>query len=108
MPARFLVDYFESDKCVYFSHGVNTDDFYPISKDKPTEPKLLMVANNGLGGNQAFDRKGFTFGVGLAALNNLPITIAGHADHDQFAYTHIAVVPGVQSMAEMRAIAGVS
>jgi len=26
----------------------------------------------------------------------------------QFAYTHIAVVPGVQSMAEMRAIAGVS
>ena len=26
----------------------------------------------------------------------------------QFAYTHVAVVPGVQSMAEMRAIAGVS
>ena len=89
MPARFLVDYFKSDKCVYFSHGVNTDEFYPVSKNKPTEPKLLMVANNGLGGNQAFDRKGFTFGLGLAALNNLPITIAGPSSNKYFFNEHL-------------------
>jgi len=48
-----------------------------------------MVANNGLGGNQAFDRKGFTFGVGLAALNNLPITIAGPSSNKYFFNEHL-------------------
>jgi hypothetical protein len=36
-----------------------------------------MVANNGLAGDPTFDRKGFTYGLGLAMLNNLRITIAG-------------------------------
>jgi len=89
MPARFLVDYFDSDKCMYFAHGVNTDDFYPIEKFKPTEPKLLMVANNGLAGDPTFDRKGFSYGVGLAALNNLPITIAGPSDNKRFFNHHL-------------------
>jgi glycosyltransferase involved in cell wall biosynthesis len=84
MPARFLVDYFENDKCVYFSHGVNIDEFYPIEKEAPIQPKLLMVANNGLAGDAAFDRKGFTFGLGLAMLNNLSITIAGPYNNTHF------------------------
>lgn len=78
MPANWLVDYFNHPKCVYFSHGVNTDKFYPKSpKPRPITPKLLMLANNGLGNDRAFDRKGFTFGLGLAMLNNYEITIAG-------------------------------
>ena len=84
MPARFLVDYFENDKCVYFSHGVNIDEFYPIEKEAPVEPKLLMVANNGLAGDATFDRKGFIFGLGLAMLNDLPITIAGPYNNTYF------------------------
>ena len=36
MPARFLVDYFESDKCVYFSHGVNN---LPITIAGPSSNK---------------------------------------------------------------------
>jgi glycosyltransferase involved in cell wall biosynthesis len=84
MPARFLVDYFKNDKCIYFSHGVNIDEFYPIEKEAPIEPKLLMVANNGLAGDAAFDRKGFTFGLGLAMLNNLSITIAGPYNNTYF------------------------
>ena len=89
MPARFLVDYFNHPKCMYFSHGVNTSEFYPIEKEKPTEPKLLMVANNGLGGDATFDRKGFTYGLGLAMLNNLPITIAGPSDNKTFFNHHL-------------------
>jgi glycosyltransferase involved in cell wall biosynthesis len=89
MPARFLVDYFNHPKCMYFSHGVNTSEFYPIEKEKPTEPKLLMVANNGLGGDPTFDRKGFTYGLGLAMLNNLPITIAGPSDNKRFFNHHL-------------------
>jgi hypothetical protein len=45
---------------------INNKEFYPIDKPKPTEPKLLMVANNGLAGNPGFDRKGFSYGIALA------------------------------------------
>jgi len=90
MPAKFLVDYFDSDKCVYFAHGVNDKEFYPIVKDHPkNNPKLLMIANNGLAGDSTFDRKGFTFGLGLAMLNNLEITIAGPSDNKQFFNAHL-------------------
>jgi len=78
LPAKFLVDYFNHPKAIYFSHGVNIDNFYPIKKPQPTNPKLLMVAANGLGGtHKGFDRKGFTFGLALAMKRNLEITIAG-------------------------------
>lgn len=86
MPANWLVDYFNHPKCVYFSHGVNIDEFYPknIKKTPPSNPKLLMLANNGLGGDRAFDRKGFQFGIGLAMLNNLEITVAGPSNNKHF------------------------
>ena len=89
VPARFLVDYFDHPKVKYFAHGVNTEEFYPIEKPKPTEPKLLMIANNGLAGDPTFDRKGFTYGLGLAMLNNLPITIAGPSDNKRFFNHHL-------------------
>lgn len=84
VPARFLVDYFNHPKVEYFAHGVNVDELYPIDKIPPTQPKLLMVANNGLAGDNTFDRKGFKYGVGLAMLNNLPITIAGPSNNKEF------------------------
>jgi len=89
VPARFLVDYFDTDKVQYFSHGVDTEVFYPIEKQKPENPKLLMIANNGLAGNPSFDRKGFTFGLGLAMLNNLEITIAGPSANKEFFNSHL-------------------
>ena len=90
MPANFLVDYFDHPKCIYFSHGVNINEFYPIkNKVKPTNPKLLMIANNGLAGNPTFDRKGFTYGLGLAMLNNLEITIAGPSNNKKFFNSHL-------------------
>jgi glycosyltransferase involved in cell wall biosynthesis len=89
VPAKHLVEYFDTDKVMYFSHGVNTDEFYPIEKPKPKRPKLLMIANNGLAGNPTFDRKGFTYGLGLAMLNNLEITIAGPLANKQFFNAHL-------------------
>lgn len=89
VPARFLVDYFNNPKVEYFAHGVNVEEFYPIDKIKPEEPNLLMVANNGLGGDPHFDRKGFTYGLGLAMLNNLKITIAGPSSNKNFLNGHL-------------------
>lgn len=83
VPARYLVDYFETDKVMYFSHGVNTNDFYP-NNTYPTDHKLLMLANNGLGGYGAYDRKGFTFGIQTAMSRNLPITIAGPKNNENW------------------------
>lgn len=76
VPARYLVDYFDCNKVEYFSHGVNTNVFYP-NENYPINHNLLMLANNGLGGYGSYDRKGFTLGVQLAMTHNLPITIAG-------------------------------
>lgn len=85
MPAKWLVDYFESDKCVYFAHGVNTKDFTPtLNKPKPEEPKLLMLANNGMGGKNGHDRKGFAYGLALAIKRNLPITIVGPRNNENW------------------------
>lgn len=83
VPARYLVDYFETDKVKYFSHGVNTDEFYP-SILPPTEHKLLMLANNGLGGYGQYDRKGFGWGVQTAMSRDLPITIAGPKNNENW------------------------
>jgi len=86
VPARYLVKYLNPEKCIYFSHGICLETFYPLEKNKPCpfNPKLLMIANNGLAGNSSFDRKGFVYGVGLAMLNNLEITIAGPNNNKRF------------------------
>ena len=80
MPAKFLVDYFNTPKCKYFAHGVNTDYYYPNSDLSP-QGDLLMVANNGLANDPTFDRKGFNFGVGLSSLLGKKITIAGPSNN---------------------------
>jgi autotransporter strand-loop-strand O-heptosyltransferase len=82
LPAKYLVDYFGSDKAVYFSHGVDTDFFVPSLEEK--SHKLLMVANNGLGGKDGYDRKGFTEGIKAASNRSLPITIAGPENNKNF------------------------
>jgi glycosyltransferase involved in cell wall biosynthesis len=89
VPARYLVEYFDHPKVQYFAHGINNKEFYPIKKSKPKEPKLLMVANNGLAGNPSFDRKGFSYGIALAQSRNLPITVAGPSNNKHFFNSHL-------------------
>ena len=76
VPARYLVDYFDLPNVYYFSHGVDTDTFFP-NETPPLGHNLLILANNGLGGYGSYDRKGFELGVKVAMSRNLPITIAG-------------------------------
>ena len=80
MPAKYLVNYFDSGKCRYFSHGVDNEFFKP-DPNKEKERKFLMLANNGLAGDSSFDRKGFGFGIALAALLDETITIAGPSNN---------------------------
>jgi glycosyltransferase involved in cell wall biosynthesis len=48
-----------------------------------------MVANNGLAGNPSFDRKGFSYGIALAQIRNLSITIAGPSNNKHFFNNHL-------------------
>ena len=48
-----------------------------------------MIANYGLAGDSTFDRKGFTYGVGLAMLNKLPVTIAGPSNNKAYFNHHL-------------------
>lgn len=81
VPARYLVEYFENIP-VYFSHGVNTEYFYPPAGRK--QHKLLCVANNGYIHNQSEDRKGFGFAIEAAQRLGLPITIAGPRNNQRY------------------------
>lgn len=83
VPARYLVDYFDTDKVMYFSHGVNNDDFYP-NETPPLAHSLLMLANNGVGGHDGHDRKGFELGIKAAMARDLPITIVGPKNNQKW------------------------
>jgi glycosyltransferase involved in cell wall biosynthesis len=85
--AEHLINYFDSvDKLFYLPHGADTDFFTPSLETK--EHSLLMIANNGLGGDSGFDRKGFRYGIEAAEELDLPITIAGHTDNQKFFDIH--------------------
>ena len=82
--AEFLVDYFdETDKLFYLSHGVDTSLFKPNELIRK-EHKLLCLANNGFANNQSEDRKGFRFAIEAAKKLNLPITVVGPSNNDNF------------------------
>jgi len=88
-PCKFFVEYFGSKKLRYFSHAVNTDVFAP-TKDKlnfnilKDSVSLLCVANNGYAGNPSADRKGFRIAIEAAMKLDLPITIAGPKNNENF------------------------
>ena len=87
--AEHLIEYFEeTDKLFYLSHGVNTSFFTPSFKNDYVNHKLLMVANNGLAGDQSIDRKGFIHGISAAKELKLPITIVGAQANKQFFELH--------------------
>lgn len=84
--AEHVIDYFsETDKLFFLSHGANTSFFTPAEYNGlVTEHSLLMIANNGLAGNSAFDRKGFRYAIEAAKQLDLPITIAGPENNKLF------------------------
>lgn len=85
--AEYLVDYFdETDKLFFLTHGVNSDFFRITNKVK--EHKLLCLANNGIGGDSSYDRKGFRYAIEAAKKLGLPITIAGPENNKNFFQHH--------------------
>jgi len=81
--AKFLIDYFNSSKLVYLEHGVNIEEYAYIERTFK-KPKLLCLANNGILENQSHDRKGFRYAIEAAHALDLPITVAGPKNNQNF------------------------
>lgn len=77
--AKHLIKYFDDlPQIVYLPHGVNTKDykFFDRSERVRQRPhKLVMMGNNGVGGDNLSDRKGFLIGIEAAKYLNLEIGI---------------------------------
>lgn len=86
-----LVGYFDSmPNIVYLQHGANTTDylFQDRSRKVRSGASIMMMANNGLGGDPLVDRKGFLLGIEAARKLRLPITILCPGTNRQFFEHH--------------------
>ena len=83
-PCKYLIPYFGSKKLRYFSHAVNTGTFKFNNRQRHHVPRLLCVANNGYAYDQSIDRKGFKIAIEAAMKLELPLTIAGPKNNNNF------------------------
>jgi hypothetical protein len=99
------------DDGVTLRSGNATPSPTPVLRDLIEHRGVLSsswVPSSGISVNGGVEQTGTTTASGPAtAWANPRLYIAGHADHDQFAYTHVIVAAGEQTMATMRSLAGV-
>ena len=100
------------DDGVTLRSGNATPSPTPVLRDLIEHRGVLSsswVPSSGISVNGGVEQTGTTTASGPAtAWANPRLYIAGHADHDQFAYTHVIVAAGEQTMATMRSLAGVA
>lgn len=85
VPAEYLVQYFEGIP-KYLRHGIDPTDFYSGITNE--SPRLLIVGNNGMGGDSTFDRKGFRYAIEASDKLGLPITVVGPTDCNKTFFEH--------------------
>lgn len=86
-----LIDYFDRmPNIVYLQHGANIKDYHFVDRSASIriKPRLAMMANNGLGGDPLFDRKGFLLGIEAARELDAEITIICPSVNRQFFEHH--------------------
>lgn len=83
--SKTMVDFFdETDKLFFMSHGVDTEIYNNYNNPLDGNHKLLCVGNNGYANDQTYDRKGFRYAIEAARKLNLPITIVGPLNNNNF------------------------
>ncbi len=83
--SKHLIEFFDNlPQIVYLPHGANSIDYKFSERKIENKPKLLMMANNGVGGNNKSDRKGFLIGIQAAKTLELEITIVCPSSNKEF------------------------
>lgn len=77
--SKHLIPYFDNlPNITYLPHGANLNDYQFTDRSdrvRKRKHRLVMMANNGVGGDPLSDRKGFLIGIESAKKLNLEITI---------------------------------
>jgi autotransporter strand-loop-strand O-heptosyltransferase len=90
MHSPHLIEYFDNmSNIVYLQHGANIKNYPFIDRRPEGNYRLLMMANNGLGGDPLNDRKGFLLGIEAAKRLDLNITIMCPGTNKQFFEHHL-------------------
>ena len=85
-----IIEYFDSmSNIVYLQHGANIENYQFIDRKPNNKHRLLMMANNGLGGDPLIDRKGFLLGIEAATRLGMQLTIMCPGTNRQFFEHHI-------------------
>lgn len=83
--SKHLIDFFDNlPQIVYLPHGANSKDYKFIERKITKKPNLLMMANNGVGGDPLSDRKGFLIGIEAAKILDLDVTIICPSSNKSF------------------------
>lgn len=116
--SRHLIDYFERmPQMVYLPHGANLADYAFSDRSaglRKGEPRLFMMASNGIGGDQTSDRKGFLPGIEAARKLGLAIEIIcpesnrAFFDHHMPDYGRLNVRYGLGYEESIAALSGAS
>jgi len=87
-----LIDFFDRlPNIVYLQHGANLQDYFFRDRTEQvllSGHKILMIANNGIGGSMIRDRKGFLIGIEVAKRLNIPIDIMCPESNREFFNHH--------------------
>ena len=90
--SKHLIDFFDNlPQIVYLPHGANLNDYGFVDRSgslASRKPKLLMMANNGVGGDPLNDRKGFLIGIEAAKRLGLDITVICPSSNKKFFEHH--------------------
>lgn len=102
VPAKFLIEYFDGIP-VYLEHGVDLSE-YRLTKKSESANKLICVGNNGLSGQDSFDRKGFRFAIEAARNLNLPITVVGPTKNNKqfFEENQDLLIPNLEIIYDLK------
>lgn len=80
--SNILNKFQHTNKVYQLPHGVDTSFYKNLGTSKYFD--LLCVANNGLAGDNAYDRKGFRLAIESAKELGMSITIMGPSNNDNF------------------------
>ena len=90
--SKHLIDYFDNmPQIVYLQHGANLKDYRfsdRCQSFRQDGKSLVMMANNGVGGDPLADRKGFLIGIEAAKILNMHITIICPGSNREFFQHH--------------------
>lgn len=77
--SKHLIEYFDKmSQIVYLPHGANLNEYKFLDRSERVRQrphKLVMMANNGIGGDPLIDRKGFLLGIEAAKEMGLELSI---------------------------------